>query len=313
MRTYMGVCMPRMALEECYPLRWLHWNLKLRLPITLLGEERVERHVFKSVLGYEPDFENPTTLNEKLCWLKLHDHRDFCTMVADKYRVRAYIAEHFGGEILVPQVAVLDSWRDIRREAFPDYPSIIKCNSGSGTWQIVRDPDAVDYRALRNRARIWMDLNCYFQTREWQYKNIKPCLVIEKLLTMPDGKVPEDVKLHFFNGKCAFVYKVIDREGGNYRAFFTPEWELLPFQYVSKAKYKKIDKPVNEPRPRRLDEMIAIGTEIAKNFKYVRVDFYDMGDKFYFSEITLYHGAGFNTFYPPEYADQYAEMLDVEG
>ena len=46
------------------------------------------------------------------------------------------------------------------------------------------------------------------------------------------------------NGECAFIYKVIDREGGNYRAFFTPEWELLPFQFTSKAKYKKIEKPI---------------------------------------------------------------------
>jgi hypothetical protein len=298
-------------IREVYPIRRLYFALFNELPMAIFGEERVERRLFKSVLGYEPDFENPKTLNEKMCWLKLHDHRDFCTMVADKYRVRDYIAENFGEEYLVPLVARLDSWRDVRREAFPDYPTIIKCNNGSGTWQIVRDPDAVDYKRLRNSCRIWMNLNHYYVLCEWQYKNVKPCLLIEKLLMTPEGKVPADIKLHFFNGECAFIYKVVNRETDNYRAFFSPDWELLPFQFTSKNKYKKITKPINEPRPQGLDKMIEIGTEIAKNFKYVRVDFYDMGDRFYFSEITLYHGAGHNKFYPSEYDEQYAEMLQI--
>ena len=299
------------TIKEFYPLRWLYFELFFKMPMALLGEERIERRTFKRVLGYEPNLDNPQTLNEKMCWLKLHDHRDFCTMVADKYRVRGYIAENFGDQYLVPLVNRLDSWRDVNRAAFPDYPTIIKCNNGSGTWQFVRDPDAVDYKRLQNSCRIWMNLNHYYETREWQYKNVKPCLLIEKLLMTSDGKVPADIKLHFFNGECAFIYKVVNRETDNYRAFFTPDWELLPFQFTSKAKYKKITKPINEPRPQGLDKMIEIGTEIAKNFKYVRVDFYDMGDKFYFSEITLYHGAGYNSFYPAEYSDQYAELLKI--
>lgn len=303
--------MPHIALNQIYPLRRLHFALNYEIPMKVLGEERMERRKFKSVLGYEPNLDDPQTLNEKMVWLKLHDHRDFCTMVADKYRVRSYMGENFGEEHLVPLVAKLDSWRDVRREAFPDYPTILKCNNGAGTWHIVRDPDAVDYDWLRKQARIWMNFNHYYETSEWQYKNIKPCLLIEKLLMMPDGKVPADVKLHFFNGECAFIYKVIDREGDAYRAFFTPDWELLPFQFTSKAKHKPIRDHVDEPRPQCLDEMIAIGTEIAKNFKYVRVDFYDMGEKFYFGEITLYHGAGYNSFFPSEYADKYAKMLQI--
>lgn len=300
-----------MSLIDAYPVRRAVFALTRQLPTILLGEEALERRNFRIALGYKPDFDHPTTLNEKMCWLKLHDHRDFCTMVADKYRVRDYIRENFGDEHLVPLVTKLDSWRDVRREVFPDYPSIIKCNSGSNTWQIVRDPDTVDYEQLRKDCRVWMNFNHYYNTGEWQYKNIKPCLLIEKLLMMDDGKIPSDVKLHFFNGKCAFIYKVIDREGDSQRALFSPEWELLPYQFVSNGKYKPITKPIHEERPQCLDEMIEMGTKIAENFKYVRVDFYDMGDKFYFSEITLYHGAGHSAFHPEEYADRYAEMLQL--
>lgn len=304
--------MPGIALNEIYPLRRLHYALNYEIPLKLLGEERTERKRFKDTFGFEPNLENPQTLNEKIIWLKLHDHRDLCTLVADKYRVRDYWAENFGPEHLIPLVGKLDSWKDVRREVFPDYPTILKCNNGAGTWHIVRDPDAVDYKWLRKHARIWMNFNHYYATREWQYKNVKPCLLIEKLLLTPEGKVPEDVKIFFFNGECAFIYKVINRETDNYRAFFSPEWELLPFQFTSKAKYKVIDKPINEPRPQRLDDMIAIGSEIAKNFKSVRVDFYDMGEEFYYGEITLCHGGGYNSFFPPEYEEKYAKMLKID-
>lgn len=282
------------------------------IPAKIFGDEFMERLHFIKNVGYNPDFKNPKTLNEKMSWLKLHDHRDFCTMCADKYRVRDYYIENFGSEHVVPLVRKLDSWKDIRRDVFPDYPTIIKCNNGSSTWQIIRNPDKVDYERLRNRAHCWMNINKYWMSQEWQYKNVPNCLLIEKLLMDDQGRVPADIKLHYFNGKCEFIYKVIDRETDPIRAFFTPDWKLLPFQFTSKRKYKKITREIIEPRPQHLDEMIAYGNEIAKNFKYVRVDFFDLGDKFYFSEITLYHGSGHNLFYPREYEKEYAEKLKLD-
>ena len=60
-----------------------------------------------------------------------------------------------------------------------------------------------------------------------------------------------------------------------------------------------------------LDRMIEFGNKIAKNFHHVRVDFYELEGRMYFSEITLYHGAGYNKFHPEEYEKTYAEMLQI--
>lgn len=45
----------KQAIKECYPLRWLYFAIKFKLPIAVFGEEKVEKRTFKSVLGYEPD------------------------------------------------------------------------------------------------------------------------------------------------------------------------------------------------------------------------------------------------------------------
>ena len=301
----------KQQVKESFYVRWIEHQIKFGIPRRILGDRKMIERKFVRSQGYFPDLDHPKRLNEKLQWIKLHDHRPFCTMCADKYRVREYLKKNFGEQYTVPILFRTENWREVTYENLPDFPCVVKANTGAGTWRIIRDKNKVNFRELQNMCRRWMYLNQYDRTQEWQYKNIKPCIIVEKLLTDSRGKIPNDVKLHYFNGELAFVYYVIDREGEAYRALFTPEWELLPFQWVSDSKYKKIDRPVTEPRPAGLDKMIEFGNKIAKNFRYVRVDFYDLDGQVYFSEITLHHGAGYNKFHPAEYERRYAEMLKI--
>ena len=57
--------------------------------------------------------------------------------------------------------------------------------------------------------------------------------------------------------------------------------------------------------------MKEIGDVIAKRFKYVRVDFYDVDGKLYYGEITLHHGSGFDTFVPEQYDMFYGKKLKL--
>lgn len=43
------------------------------------------------------DLNNPKTYNEKLNWLKLHDHNPLYTTLVDKYEVKKYVDEILGG------------------------------------------------------------------------------------------------------------------------------------------------------------------------------------------------------------------------
>lgn len=301
-----------LRIKKVYIVSFFNYIIRYVFPTMIFGQRKCVERDFKKRLGYWPNLDNPESLNEKMNWLKINDHRKMCSIVADKYRVREIYSKYFGEQYVVPLVAKLDSWKQVSLDMIPDYPVIIKSNNGSGTWKIIRKKNEVEINKLRYLCRSWMKINPYYLSHEWQYKNIKPCIMIEKLLLDQNGKIPADIKLHYFNGELQFIYKVIDREGDAYRAFFTPDWELLPFQYVSPGKHSDIRMDIKEKPPICLDKMIEFGNRIAKHFKYVRVDYYDLGEKFYFSEITLYHGGGFNRFYPEKYEKFYSDKLNVK-
>lgn len=290
----------------------LYYMLRFGIPSHLLGGkwDVIEtRRKFKRTFGREIDLEHPQTLNEKIQWLKLNDHNPFYTTLADKLAVREYW-RRFGEDGLIPLLYKTEDWHNITMDILPDEPCIVKCNTGSGCYQIIHDKSAVDIRKLRSECRRWMVGNYYIRTQEWQYKNIRPCIMIERLLLDKDGHIPNDYKLHFINGELQFVYCSIDREGKNYRNIYSHDWHQMDMEWVEK---KDHGKPVGEPipAPETFPEMVRIGSKIAKEMRYVRVDFYDVDGRLYYGEITLHHGSGFDTFEPGKWDWIYGEKLKL--
>ena len=274
------------------------------------SDERAVRKVFASVFKRPLNLDEPETLNEKLQWLKLRDRKPEYTVFGDKYAVRDYIARHFGPELLVPLLYVTTSWRDIRKENIPDQPCILKASHDSGHNLIIRDRETVDYRRLRENCRCWLQSNYYHVWREWHYKDIKPRrIIVEQLLLTREGKIPNDYKLHFIDGKFQFIYVSYDRQGVNDRCIYDRNWNRLPFVWVPGQSFRPGMNTADVPQPATFQEMLRIGTEVARSLHYVRVDFYDVDGKLYMGEITLSHGSGFDSFFPPEYDRIYgAEM-----
>jgi hypothetical protein len=268
---------------------------------------------FLHLQGYPLNFENPQTLNEKLQWLKLHDRRAIYTTLADKYAVRNYIKENFGEEVLIPLLFHTNDSQSIIPENLPDQPFIIKANHDSGSYVIVRDKSEINWDRVRTDFKWWLSLNYYWIDREWQYKEIKPCIIVEKLLLDKNGKIPNDFKVHCFNGKVEFIYVSVDREGANKRAIYDSNWNPLPFTWANKFKDKsKLQGATTEP-PVTLDRMIAIAEKVAQLFAYVRVDFYEVEGVLYFGEITQCHGGGFDQMRPIEWDYKYGELLKIHG
>jgi hypothetical protein len=55
--------------------------------------------------------------------------------------------------------------------------------------------------------------------------------------------------------------------------------------------------------------MIEISRRLSKPFPFVRVDFYDLENKFYIGELTFYPGGGFNLFNNKVWDYKLGEML----
>lgn len=264
---------------------------------------------FNYQLGYPLNLENPQTLNEKLQWLKINDYQEIYTIYADKYEVRNYIRNKFGEKYLIPLLYVTENSETISKNTVTEYPCIVKPNHGCGNWEILRTSEETDWAGLRRKCEDWLRKNHYYVGREYQYKDITPRIIVEKLLQTKEKRLPNDFKLHFFNGECKFIYCSIDRERKNYRKIYDCNWQLLDFMWSGQEE-RKSDGPEIE-RPVTFDEMYRIGSEIAKDLRYVRVDFYEVEGKLYCGEITLRHGSGFDKFFPAAYDRYYGDKLNL--
>lgn len=291
------------------------YHISLAMYYALTNRGRSDRYLirkkYKKVFGRYPDVDNPKLLTEWLQYLKLTDRNPFHTTLVDKYAVREVIADRFGEEYVVPLIFETTNVEDINPEKIKDYPCIVKCNHDSGNYKIIRSPEDVDWKALQIDCKYWLRRQYYYCSQEWPYKDIATHrIVVEKLLQTQDGKIPNDYKLHFINGELQFVYVSFDREGVNDRCTYDANWNRLPFVWIPKSSYRQNINTADVPCPKSFEKMKEFGAAIAKDFKYVRVDFYDVDGKLYFGEITLFHGSGTDVFFPEEYDGIFGAKLN---
>lgn len=283
--------------------RWLKYDH--------LNDDIFLKNRFKLLQGYELDLKTPKTLNEKINWLKLNFTHPLEHVLADKFAVRDYIKSKIGDEYLIPLVFDTFNVNNIKPENIPDYPVIIKANHDSGSYKIIRDKLQVNWKRLKTDCKFWLSNNYYWIERERQYKHIKPRIVVEKLLTTSDGKIPFDYKLHCINGKVEFIYVSVDREGVNKRNIYSRNWEPLLFTWANKNKNVKYLRGHEISKPITMDKMIALAEKLAIDFPYVRIDFYDVDDKIYFGEVTQHHGGGFDQIRPIEWDFKLGALINL--
>lgn len=279
-------------IDNSYILSFL-FRTYLKLNCLLVSDEKYARKRYFRKFGVPLNLDNPKTFMEKMQWLKLNDRRDIQTICADKIAVREYVKKKIGKEYLIPLEKILDKASELKEKNIPyNYPVIVKCNHNSAAYTIVRDKSKIDWRKERVKFYNLLRQNYYNQAREWQYKNIKPKILIEKLLTDKKGNIPKDFKLFCFDGVTKFIQVDIDRQKQAKRNFYDIKWKLLPL---------KLNLENGEPveKPKNLDLMIDLAYKLSNDFPFARVDFYSLDDKIYFGEITFHPGSGFG-FYNSE-------------
>lgn len=247
------------------------------------------------------DFKRPTTLNEKLQWKKLYGYSPVHTIITDKYSVREYVSKRLGKDYLIPLITVLDDPDKLELVNLPQ-SFVAKVSHGSGQNIIVRDKSQVDELGIRKCLKRWFRDNHYYESREPQYRDIEPRIIVEELLTDDYGKIPLDYKLHCFNGRVEAIQVDIDRFGDHRRNFYSRGWDLLPFTWSPWGKDgPKWKNGSAIEKPRELVEMIDVGETLSESFDYIRVDLYCLRHRIYFGELTLHHGGGTERFDPEEY------------
>lgn len=242
------------------------------------------------------DLKNPQTFNEKLQWLKLYHRRPEYTMMADKVLVRDYIAGILGPEYLIPLLGVWDDPDEIDFDKLPDR-FVLKCNHNSGLGMcICKDKSKLDIDKVRKELRDGLKQDYYLTGREWPYKNIPRKILCEQYMEDGSGELT-DYKLMCFRGevKCSFVCSERFSSNGLRVTFFDRDWRVMPFE----RHYPKSDAPI--PRPQSYTKMVAFAEKLSEGIPFVRVDFYEIGGRLYFGELTFFPGGGYEEFTPEEW------------
>ena len=128
---------------------------------------------------------------------------------------------------------------------------------------------------------------------EMQYKDVNKKILVEKFLSTNTGSLPPDYKLYCFNGKCKAILYIADRDKHEHKAaFFDTAWNYLglPYKEGKPAQYIEFD-PLPKA-PEALSSMITVAEDLAREFPFVRVDFYDVDGKAIFGEMTFTPAGG---------------------
>jgi hypothetical protein len=260
-----------------------------RALLPVLGPEAFERIRLAPKFGYVPNITRPRSYNEKLLHRKFYRPVPRSEFYADKWRVRDFVRERLGPELLNEVHCVARKPEDIDFALLPAQFAL-KMNNGSKRNILVRDKSKLDLAETRAQLAEWLAEPFGRLTHELFYLRMEPLIMVERY-------VPHEVfySLHTFHGRTRFIETHADPFGERHWSnWYDPRWQMQPFIQGTQG-----GEPL--PRPRFLEAMIAAADRLAEGFDYVRIDFFPADDAhFLFTEMTLVPAAGYSPFTPKE-------------
>lgn len=253
------------------------------------------------------DLKNPKTFNEKLQWLKLNNRHIEYSELVDKYTAKQYVARIVGDDYIIPTLGIYESFDEIDFDNLPRQ-FVMKCTHDSGGVVVCKEKNKLDLSQASKKINNGLRKNCFWATREYPYKSVKPRIIIEQYLEDESGYELKDYKFFCFNGEPKFLFVATDRGLEKEETkfdFFDLEWNHLPFTNGHPNSKQKICKPQN------FAVMIELSRKLSQGFPHVRVDLYNVNGRIYFGELTFFHWSGLTPFVPEEWDYRFGEFLHL--
>lgn len=288
-----------------------HWIFcKFAILLTIISPRLNTMFIYWIRFGKLPNLKNPTTSNEKVMFLKLKrfNKDPFSKQCADKYAVRFYVEECGLRNILIPLYASYDSINDIKWEELPNR-FYIKWNFGSGLNIRCDDKTIFDFEAAEKQLNKWKNNREHYVTSELQY-NFKKKIIVEENLCLDKVGVPDDYKVYCFNGKPLFVLLCVDRHLGHAKFYMFDDKFVFKPTYT----YDGLNTDINKvfQKPVGYEEILHYAEVLSKPFEFVRVDFYIIGGKVYFGEVTLTSSGGRDLDITPEFDKVAGSLINLK-
>ena len=269
---------------------------------------------YKRLMGYEFDFHHPVLFTEKLQWYRIMYDRPQMERIVDKYLFKGYIEEQLGQGYTIPMFGAWETIEDLRKDwdHLPNKLVLKSTLQSDGKFiKVIHDRASINFDELSKEIKNWLNpRNTLINSFCRAYYKAVPRILAEEYVAQINDQL-YDYKLFCFDGKPYCFYAATDHFGEGEEetypiSFYDLNWNQLDVSY---GQHKKgiVEKPVH------MDEMIDIAKRLSSGFPFIRVDFFDLPEKLYLAELTLYPGGGVTPYHPESFNRELGELFRLPG
>ena len=299
-------------LNEVLYLNKLQKVLKNEEDIELFLSNKTEyyfqkRKNYLKHFNYLYDESKLITLQDKNNYLLIHECPEYKTNYVDKIKIHDVSKKILGKDICPPILKIYNNIKDINLDDLPD-KFVLKCNHGSGMNIICKNKLKFNFEEAKNKLTKWMNINYGTSRTEFQYNFIERKIFLAPYL----GDKIIDYEIYCFNGQPKFVRvrKLIDEQKHiTLHNYYDLDWKLNDID-SGLFNYKR-DPNMKIEKPKHFDLMIYYSKKLSKDFVFVRIDFYEINNIVYLSEITFSPSNTLNRYKNKEQSKYLGDMLDI--
>ena len=271
--------------------------------------------VYFNIMRKKLNLKHPKTLSEKIQWLKIYDATPLKAQLTDKVLVRDWIKEKIGEQYLKPALQVCNNFDEINWDSLPN-SFIIKCNHGCKWHAVVKNKNEFLankklYDFVKNKINRWLSESFFgYSDFEVQYKYIVDHkIIIEPLLreNLNNPFKDKGMRVFCFNSQPKIIYYFEGDIASNNRIFsaFDENYKPTDLSFGNDGRY------VNKEADEIIKKAVDLSKILAKDFKFVAVDWFIFQDKLYFEEMTFTPYSGF--FFNDKSDIKMGMMLNLKG
>lgn len=192
----------------------------------------------------------------------------------------------------------------------------MKLNNASGRNYICTDKTKCNWGVVKAQFAEWLkDTDFGWETGEWQYKLIKPAIIVEKYLEDLGDASLIDYKFQCFNGKAFDVFvcynrgnAIDDKAKTNEVCYdcYDLDWKLTDNITPEWHKSRQLI-----PKPVTFEKMKKMAEDCTSGFPYCRFDLYEIDGKIIFGEMTFTPHGNVLNFYSDEYLVRNKFLLNI--
>lgn len=251
------------------------------------------------------NLDNPQTITDKINWLKIYDATYLKIRANDKVELRNYCKEVLGKDICPKILKIYNNFDEINFDELPNN-YILKTNHGSHSNIIVKNKN-INKVSAKKQFNDWLSKDWTFWGLEMTYEPIPRKIFAEEYLETGNDAIT-DYKFLCFNGEPKIVQIMNNR--------FTNKFHCNYYDMDGiKLDISRIDIPsndINDSMPINFDLMKKYAKKLSNDFKFVRVDFYEVNGQIYLSELTFYPAAGYLKYKNPQTNLLLGNMLKLD-